>query len=109
MAAQTWTFFDQARSEHNGYKQSYGKPPFFQEKGLGASNEQLKIGLSAGVEVVYISNGRLTLYVLPTRGMSIWRANFDSESIRWKLPIRGPVHPQHVPLSEPSGDRKSVV
>ena len=60
-------------------------------------------GLSAGVEVVTVKAGRLEIQLLPTRGMSIWKASYDDEEIGWKSPVRGPVHPSFVPLAEPSG------
>ena len=64
-------------------------------------------GLSEGVTSVEINNGKLTLVVLPTRGMGIQRVvpSGDSElkTIGWQSPVRGPVHPAFVDLGEPSG------
>ena len=60
-------------------------------------------GLREGVEVVEIDNGHLRLSVLPTRGMSIWKGWLGDTAIGWDSPIRGPIHPQFVPLAEPSG------
>src|SRR3972149_4663119 len=49
----------------------------------------LKGGLSAGVEVLDLDNGALSLSILPTRGMGIWRGNFRGTDFGWKSPGRG--------------------
>ena len=63
----------------------------------------LEGGRRAGVEVVLVDTGRVRAAVLPTRGMSLWRANVDGIELGWQSPIKGPIHPQWVALSEPSG------
>lgn len=63
----------------------------------------LQSGLSQGVDVVEIDNGRLRFLVVPTRGMGIWRAWAEGRELGWKSPVRGPVHPGFVPLAETSG------
>jgi Domain of unknown function (DUF4432) len=68
------------------------------------SKRSLKSGLSRGVEVVEIDNGRLRFAIIPTRGMGIWRAWVDGNELGWHSPIRGPVHPSFVPIAEPSGN-----
>ena len=93
MAATTWTLFDQTNGAHLGYQQLDDHAEF----------SVLKSGLSAGVEMVTLDTGKLKIHVLPTRGMSIWKAEFGNEPIGWKSPVRGPVHPSHVPLMEPGG------
>ncbi len=60
-------------------------------------------GLHEGVEVVEIDNGHFRFSVLPTRGMSIWKGWLGDIEIGWQSPVRGPVHPQFVPIAEPSG------
>jgi len=67
------------------------------------SKRTLRNGLSSGVEVVELYNGRMTLQILPTRGMGIQQVEMDGQTLGWKSPIRAPVHPTFVPLSEPSG------
>lgn len=64
---------------------------------------RLRGGLSDGVDVVHVDNGRLAFSVLPTRGMGLWKVWLDGEEIGWQSPVRGPVHPQFVPLMEPGG------
>lgn len=63
----------------------------------------LQCGLSAGVDVVEIDNGRLKVAIVPTRGMGVWKAWKDGFELGWKSPVRGPVHPAFVPIGEPSG------
>jgi Domain of unknown function (DUF4432) len=74
-------------------------------------------GRSEGVQVVELDNGRITLDVLPTRGMGIWRVrrgpspnasarrgrDREGATLGWRSPVRGPVHPSFVPLFDPSG------
>jgi len=96
MARKTWTLFDQANPNHK----SDPLPS-------SVSLKTLQHGLSAGVDVVTINNGKLEVHVLLTRGMNIWKAFWHGsdgpEEIGWSAPVRGPVHPKYVPLSEPSG------
>ena len=60
-------------------------------------------GISDGVEVIEVDTGSVRAMILPTRGMSIWR--LESKSIRfgWDSPVAGPVHPNFVPIFDPSG------
>ncbi|MCA9060997.1 MAG: aldose 1-epimerase family protein, partial [Planctomycetaceae bacterium] len=57
---------------------------------------RLQGGISDGVDVVTIDNGRMKIDVLPTRGMGIWRAECDGVPIEWKSPVERPVHPAFV-------------
>ena len=77
---------------------------------LGAKGGNLRVrsfllrgGLRDGVHVVEIDNGALRFHVLPTRGMGVWKAWLGKLELGWRSPVRGPVHPQFVPLAEPSG------
>ncbi|MEI7457343.1 MAG: aldose 1-epimerase family protein [Nitrosomonadales bacterium] len=63
----------------------------------------LKGGLHGGMEIIEVDNGRMKFWLLPERGMSIWKVWLDGIEIGWHSPVRGPVHPQHVPLHEESG------
>jgi hypothetical protein len=60
-------------------------------------------GVSSNVEVVDLCNGRLSVSVLPTRGMGVWRAQLDETPIGWSSPVRHPVHPRHVELTARNG------
>lgn len=60
-------------------------------------------GRREGVEMLVVDSGSVRAALLPTRGLSLWRANIDGLDCGWKSPVDGPIHPQWVPLSEPSG------
>jgi hypothetical protein len=81
----------------------------FSPKDFGASGDwqircsRLRGGLSDGVDTIEVVAGKLSFTVLPTRGMSLWRARVGDFDIGWKSPVRGPVHPAFVDLGEPSG------
>lgn len=64
---------------------------------------RLRGGLSAGVDLVEIDNGRMKFAIVPSRGMGIWKVWSGDHSLGWDSPVRGPVHPGFVPIAEPSG------
>lgn len=75
--------------------------------------ERILDGLGEGVELILIDNGKWRFTVVPTRGMGIWQAAYNDSTgpsnreqtvaLGWNSPIRAPVHPRFVPISEPSG------
>jgi len=72
--------------------------------GWSVSKRTLRGGLQDGVELIEVDTGQMRLSILPTRGMGIWRAERpNGERLGWQSPVRGPVHPKFVPLTEPSG------
>jgi len=107
MAVKTWTLFDQTTGEHVGDDfQITGRDVAGGTSDFQARLQVGKSGLSRGVEQVTIENGKLRLVILPTRGMSLWKAWYlgtQDEHIGWNSPVRGPVHPSFVPYTEPSG------
>lgn len=60
------------------------------------ATRRLRGGLSDGVDVVTLDNGRLQLQVLPTRGMGIWKGRIGDLDLQWNSPVQRPVHPRHV-------------
>jgi Domain of unknown function (DUF4432) len=64
---------------------------------------QCRGGRSDGVHVVSLDNGAMSIDVLPTRGMGIWRVKRGDKTLGWQAPMREPVNPAFVPLMEPSG------
>lgn len=65
--------------------------------------ETLRGGTSDGVDVVTIDSGELSLSILPTRGMGIWKGNYQGLSLGWKSPTERPVHPTFVPVENVNG------
>ncbi len=63
----------------------------------------LRGGLSDGVDVVELARGELTVSLLPTRGMGIWKAVQGGMTAGWNSPVARPVHPQHVNLAARNG------
>ncbi len=57
---------------------------------------RLRGGLSDGVDVVTLHNGRMQLRLLPTRGMGIWNGHIDGIPLQWNSPVKSPVHPAFV-------------
>lgn len=50
-------------------------------------------GLSNGMPILEVSNGPWIIRLLPSKGMSIWNADWKGTFLGWKSPVRGPVHP----------------
>lgn len=97
MPAKTWTICDHARAiSVSELDEKIGD--------LGTvAKRTLRGGLSEGVDVVTLDNGQCKVDILPTRGMSIWKAWAGDLEIGWQSPNRGPVHPAFVDMGEPSG------
>ncbi|MCS7237850.1 MAG: aldose 1-epimerase family protein [Thermoguttaceae bacterium] len=103
MAIRTWTICDVARDE---YLESLVVTPGKvggRARGYRVSKRRLRGGLRDGVDLVEIDNGLLQVAIIPTRGMGIWEIRVGEFRIGWQAPVQGPVHPQFVPLFEPSG------
>lgn len=60
-------------------------------------------GVSTGVQLVEICNGPLQLTVTPTRGMGIWKGEFEGLPLGWQSPNPRPVHPMYVNLTDRQG------
>ena len=110
MPAKTWKLIGfEAPNQIRGSQRQLNITP--RELGAAGSwhvlGHTLDDGLRAGVDLVEINNGALTFEVIPTRGMSVWRARLSGDrevpTIGWQSPVRGPVHPGFVDLGEPSG------
>lgn len=64
---------------------------------------RLRGGASDGVDVVEIDNGALSVSVLPTRGMGVWRGKYRGLELGWQSPVKQPVHPAFVDQSMRNG------
>jgi hypothetical protein len=66
--------------------------------------QTLRGGRRDGVDLILVNNGAMTVSVLPTRGMGIWRAQYKGVHVGWDSPIGdGPVHPSLVNLMAAGG------
>lgn len=63
----------------------------------------LRGGLSQGVDVVDLNNGALSVSILPTRGMGLWRATCRGVDVGWNSPVKDPVNPCYVNQTDRNG------
>ncbi len=63
----------------------------------------LEGGRRAGVDVVLVDTGSVRAALIPTRGLSLWRAHINGLDLKWQSPVDGPIHPQWVALEESGG------
>ena len=103
MAAKTWVLTDVSEGTFVEHLDVTSNDVPGSPAGWSVTKRTLRGGLSDGVEVVEINNGKLSFGILLTRGMSLSTAVIGKQSFGWKSPVQGPVHPKYVPLNEPSG------
>ena len=60
-------------------------------------------GRQNGVEIIEISNGKITLNVCPTRGMGIIDGSCGGKHLGWRSPVSEIVHPQYIDLYDMGG------
>ncbi len=63
----------------------------------------LRGGVSEGVDVVDLHNGALSVSILPTRGMGLWRGSYRGIPIGWSSPVKQPVNPCYVNQTDRNG------
>lgn len=88
---------------HDHFELSGASAPLKGSTSWSVRQRRLRGGLSDGVDVISIDNGSLKLDVLPTRGMGVWRGNFQGTPIGWDSPVKQPVHPAFVNQTERGG------
>jgi len=81
-----------------------GPPPTEVRSGpLAVRTTRLAGGRRAGVTLVELVAGDTRVFVVPERGLGIWKMIVGGLEVGWNSPVAGPVHPAFVPLGEPSG------
>jgi hypothetical protein len=70
---------------------------------LAVRTRRLAGGVRDGVLLVELVAGTTKVFVLPDRGLGIWKIMADGCELGWQSPVHGPVHPRFVPIAEPSG------
>ncbi len=63
----------------------------------------LRGGLRDGIDLIELHNGALSVSILPTRGMGLWRGDYHGLALGWRAPVEGPVHPKFVNLAGRGG------
>jgi hypothetical protein len=103
MAAKTWVLTDVVRDVYEPHLRIDASLDSELPPGVSVVQRTLRGGLSDGVNEVRVDNGRFAFSILPTRGMGLWRGWLGGQTVGWHSPVRGPVHPCHVPLTEATG------
>jgi hypothetical protein len=103
MTVQTWVLCDTERGIYVDEFSIDSEDVAGSPSGWHVHKRTLRGGLQDGVDIVEVNNGSFRFALIPTRGMSIWRAWIGDQMIGWRSPIRGPVHPKFVPLFAPDG------
>lgn len=63
----------------------------------------LRGGKQDGVDLVIVNNGKMTLTIVPTRGMGIAKVEMGDVKLGWDSPVKEIVHPQFVNLQSRGG------
>ncbi len=71
--------------------------------GWSVRKRTLRGGVSEGVDIVELNNGQLSVALLPTRGMGLWRGRFRDVEIGWNSPVKRPVNPCFVDQADRGG------
>jgi galactose mutarotase-like enzyme len=103
MAKRNWTLTD---VDQDLYVEAIAISPANVEgaaTGYSVTKRGLHGGLRDGLDVIEVDNGTFRFVLIPTRGMGVWHAMQGKLRLGWRSPVRGPVHPAFVRLSEASG------
>jgi len=63
----------------------------------------LRGGVSDGVDLVVVNNGQLSMSILPTRGMGLWKGACEDLTLGWQSPVPLPVNPAFVNQNDRGG------
>lgn len=89
-------YVEEAALTSDGLGDGYGR-------GWTVRKRRLHGGLSDGVDVIEVDNGRLKATLVPTRGMGLYRGECDGSRLGWDSPARRPVHPSQINALEQGG------
>jgi hypothetical protein len=111
MADKNWVLTDVERGVWHGDFSVSPRTPQFpdaanwfpNQSGWSVGRRTLRGGLSEGVDVIDVNNGRLSFSVLPTRGMGLWQGSLHGINLGWASPARNPVNPAFVNQIERGG------
>ena len=103
MAQSVWVLTDSEQGIHEPEFQTPERSGGGDSADYSIRRKTLHGGVREGVDTIQVDNGKLRFIVVPTRGMGLWKARLGKIPFGWNSPVAGPVHPQFVPVSEPSG------
>jgi hypothetical protein len=72
-------------------------------EGWRVRKETLRGGMQDGVDLITLDNGRLTIRVVPTRGMSVVDVRQGDFRLGWESPVKELVHPSLINLESRGG------
>lgn len=92
----TFTLTDHA---HNVWVESFNTRGNHQGAPWSVAKRTLRGGRRDGVDLIEVDNGALAFSIVPTRGMGLWKGQFQSLALGWDSPVRdGPVNPSFINL-----------
>lgn len=100
MNKQSLTVFDVAEQTYNA------GASLSSESGAASwsvTHRRLQGGWSDGVDLIELNNGALSLSIVPTRGMGIWKGIYQGIPLGWQSPVRQVVNPAFVDLNDRNG------
>ncbi len=95
VSSETWVEEIQLNAESH--------PEFSKSSEWSIQKKQLHGGFAEGVDLIEVNNGAMTLSILPSRGMGVWKGDYQGIPLEWKSPVKTPVNPAFVNLSERGG------
>lgn len=101
MAESIWVLTDSEQGIHEAEFES--PEPAKGEANYSIKRQTLRGGVREGVDTIEIDNGAVKFSVVPMRGMGLWKAWAGDTEYGWKSAVKGPVHPQYVPVLDPNG------
>ena len=63
----------------------------------------LRGGPQDGVDLIEVDNGAFSFFVVPTRGMGIWKGIYRGIPLGWESPVRDLVNPAFVDPNDRGG------
>lgn len=72
-------------------------------KAWSVTKSVLRGGKQEGVDLITVDNGRMTITIIPTRGMSVLNVRMGEVRLGWDSPVKQVVHPRHINLESRGG------
>ena len=89
--------------QHNTHRDTWEYSGNGLPAGVAIKKTTLHGGKQEGVDLITINNGKLALSIIPTRGMSLARAEMSGIRLGWDSPVKEIVHPQYINLQSRGG------
>lgn len=100
MAQETWVLTD---TGHNLHEADFEKTKTAGDHACSIKRRTLRGGVREGVDTIEVDNGKFRFVIVPSRGMGLWKAWLGKTEFGWNSPVKGPVHPHFVPVTDPNG------